>query len=363
MRRSGLLSALLLTAALFCAMPGLLRSFESTDANRMDERLRPAETRTLTVWVLGDELKDGGLLSSLCSDFEKEHRGLRVFLRRVTPEELEKEEAVLPELVFFQTGELISPERWFKPILQTEGIDPNALLSGQSGGSLYAVPLWFSPNVLSIPAQWLKDSGAAPAVTEPPSFFGLATSAPEIKPKETLTLETLPWSKLLASGALWIQQGIGAQQMLFVCPDGLENELIAAQSQQSADAKAARAWSLKAHGTAVKAGEALEAVPLLPAVSDQVRYLSFCKDSEDAKKLLTYLVTPAVQAKAQEAGYLAVSGNAPAYSLLQQHLKESYQSGLLFPNAFAHTRQELNALCRDSLLRRVDPVETLLKLR
>ena len=48
-RRASLLTALLLTAALLCAMPGMLASLRGGDANRMDERLRPARTRTRCV--------------------------------------------------------------------------------------------------------------------------------------------------------------------------------------------------------------------------------------------------------------------------------------------------------------------------
>ena len=96
MRHAGVLSALLLTAALLCAMPGLTKWPEQQ--GRADERLRPAQLRTLTVWLTPGEVDDRKLISELCAAFEKEHPGVRVFLRVVTGGEYAGETAVLPDV-------------------------------------------------------------------------------------------------------------------------------------------------------------------------------------------------------------------------------------------------------------------------
>ena len=95
-RRSGLMAALLVTAALLLGMPGLLRWAAPADTNRMNERLRPQKARTLTVWLLPGQMEDGALIRRAAAAFEKEHEGVRVFLRRVAPEECTAPQAVLP---------------------------------------------------------------------------------------------------------------------------------------------------------------------------------------------------------------------------------------------------------------------------
>ena len=105
-RRSGTLAALVLTALLMCAMPGLWQSLQPADTNRMHPSLRPPQMRTLSVWLLSTEVPDGRLIRQLCSAFEKEQRGVRIFLRTVTLDELMAPEAVLPDAVLLATGSL-----------------------------------------------------------------------------------------------------------------------------------------------------------------------------------------------------------------------------------------------------------------
>ena len=64
-KRAGAIAALLVTALLLCAMPGLLARLTPGDGNRMDERLRPARLHTLTVWRMPDDVQDKRLLAAL----------------------------------------------------------------------------------------------------------------------------------------------------------------------------------------------------------------------------------------------------------------------------------------------------------
>ena len=62
-RRVSLLLSLMMTAVLIYLLPGMMSSLETGDGNRMDERLRPAQMRTLTVWLMPGGIDDRKLLS------------------------------------------------------------------------------------------------------------------------------------------------------------------------------------------------------------------------------------------------------------------------------------------------------------
>lgn len=365
MRRAGLLSALLLTAVLLYTMPGLLSSFVLTDSNRMDERLRPAKSRTLTIWLVNAGMDDAQLISELCSDLEKAEKGLRVFLRRVDADDLNKPDIVLPDGVLYGIGDFIDPASHFLPLADVEGVREEALGAGRSGGVLYALPLWLSPNVLSLPTDWLEAEAHPGATPQPESFFGLHTPVPE-SPAPAPDFTTLPWRRLMEPNALWIRPGVAWQQLLFSCPTTLRAELSAAcvPTDAPASKNSARAWRLKDHLAAVKAGEALTPLLLSPAASDQLRLFSLCRDSKDGRLLLRSLISEAAASKAMQASFLPlVSTDEPLYGDVNGQAQALYQPASLLPNAFAHTRQELTELCRDGWTRVTDPVQTLLKLR
>ena len=146
-RRASLLLSLLMTAALIYLLPGIMSGLGSGDGNRMDERLRPARMRTLTVWLMPGGVNDRKLLNQACAAFEKQQPGVRVFLRTVTAEEWTAADAVIPDVALLATGSLNIPERVLVPLAGIE----EAGASGRSGGVTYALPLWLEANVLSFP--------------------------------------------------------------------------------------------------------------------------------------------------------------------------------------------------------------------
>ncbi|MEG2604789.1 MAG: hypothetical protein RSB91_07610 [Clostridia bacterium] len=375
--RASLFTALLMTAALLCALPGLVRPLSTQDENRMDANLRPARARTLTVWLLSSGMGDQRLLNELCADFEKEREGVRVFVRKADAVELLAPDAVPPAVALYETGVVIAPERLFQPLANLAALPEAAVSAGRSGGVSYAVPLWYAPNVLSLPSPWLASDAPAQSPA-PSSFFQLATPAPQAmegQPQAFLSPDALPWRKLLAPGALARPAGVALQQLLLLCPMPLRQELISAlrgegnasASRAAASASAiqiARVQPLYAHQAALANGEALIACPLLPAVTDGVRYLSLCNDSEDARAFARFLLRSGSQQKAFAWGLLpAADANSAQADALTAELDQRFTAGLYLPNAFAHTRAEMNALCLDAFLRSADPVETLLQLR
>lgn len=378
-RRTGLLTALLLTAALLLCMPGLWRSVVSMGDGRVDERLRPARQRTLTVWLLPGDLGDREVIARACAAFEKQRPGARVFLRVVSADEFAAEDAVLPDVALFETGALQRPEAFFLPL--ADEAEP----SGQSGAVCYALPLWMHVNVLSLPQGWFGQEAEQPRA---PSLLASATPAPAQEIPTLLEAAEVPWGLLTQGGALQKPpRGVALQQLLFSCPESLRAELAAAcLGRQTAAPEAtpapeglettlplargptatpqpdlsrpARVQTLQAHLRAVQNGEALCACVLTPAVSDQVRYAALCRDGEDARAFVRFLRE---EAEPLALGYLP-AGEAAGGDALTRRALEIYAVCTL-PNAFAHTREELLSLCEDAFSRLEDPVMTLLRLR
>ena len=379
MRRAGILGALLATAALLCAMPGLMRM--PAGSGRADDTLLPPRLRTLTVWLMPGDIGDRKLISQLCSAFEKERKGVRVFLRVVTADEWQGETAVLPDAALFTTGEIHFPEKVFLPL--ADGGDS----SGQFAGTTYAAPLWLSPNVLSLPQSWLQREQTA--VPKRDSLLASSTAVPQAEINELLTADELPWGMLLQRNAVEPPQGVGWQQLLACCPQELRAQLAAAMlgkgdgtpapsdlpeewvttlpySRTSSPTPApqittpARVEPLAQYQTRVQKGEPLTAFVFPTAVSDRVRYAALCRDSEDARAFMRFLMEHHVDALTHGLVPPKFEGDVP--DALLQALVSAYRTGVMI-NAFAHTRQEIQQLCADGFARGEEPVRTLLGLR
>lgn len=234
-RRSGVITALLLTAVLFAAMPGVVRSCLPKDTNRMDERLRPSRLRMMTVWLIPGVMDDTALIRQLCAQFEKEHDGVRIFLRTARAEELYGEGAVLPDAVLFDTGSVTDPEGVFLP-LAGEGH-----ASGLWGGVRYAQPLWMDVNVLCMPRE-------------------------------------LSWEERVQQ-PVKVPAGTALQQLQLMCPQPLRSRLTLGDG-------GAEVRTLRRH---MRLKDGFFSQPMTPAVSDRVRYMALCRDGEDARAFLLFL--------------------------------------------------------------------------
>lgn len=327
-KRAGAIAALLVTALLLCAMPGLLARLKPGDGNRMDERLRPARLHTLTVWLMPDDLQDKRLLAALCTAYEKQTPGARVFLRSVSEDEWMQPQTVLPDVVLFGTGAIHQPRSLLRPLT---GLGDEEASAGCSGGVCYAAPLWLSPNVLVLPSDWAGEPSPTP-------LFGLDT------PDEAAEEQTIPWDRVTAPGGLTLPEGVALQQLLLAAPAAVRQNL---RSQSRGAARVTQLCQLKD-----QTGRALT-----PVLCDRVRYAGLCGDDQQGRDFLAFLL--------QNRNRAAASGYLP-YGLRLEG--DSLPAALsrttpVIPNAFAHTRQELNALCLDAFRRGQDPVETMLRLQ
>lgn len=269
--------------ALIYLLPGIMSGLGSGDGNRMDERLRPARMRTLTVWLMPGGVNDRKLLNQACAAFEKQQPGVRVFLRTVTAEEWTAADAVLPDVALLATGSLNIPERVLVPLAGIE----EAGASGRSGGVTYALPLWLEANVLSFPTAWIASASTA----QPAPSALLASPPPERMDSGMIAAEDLPWRKLLEPGVLALPEGVALQQLMFLCPVQIRGELAALGERPEGAEVQARVCTLGEHLAAVRGGEARTACLLAPAVSDRVRYAAIARDGEDARAFVDMLAS------------------------------------------------------------------------
>lgn len=358
-RRWSILSALMATALLLFCLPGLMRQ-QWSHPGRTDDRLKPAPSRTMVVWVTSWMEEDRKLITSLCGAFEKQRPGLRIFLRRTDASELMAPEAVLPDVVLHTTGDVLAPENVLLPLTSPEGVGEGLLAAGMHQGSLYGVPLWYAPQMLSVPKAWFRQEDAPGRATTPAgqAYFTLATPVPE-KLDEPITLEDVPWQKVLECGHVVAENGVGFAQWLLHSPASLHQEMIRLEpALRKPEAGEAAVCSLATH-----LAREQEAMGLLlpPPTAQRVRWLSLCRGSEDAHAFTAFLLGQEAQQAAAAAQLMpAVEAAVPEHSWQAQMAS----GGAAFlPCAFTMESAAMDQLCMEDFRRGADPVATLLKLR
>lgn len=358
---AGMLSALLLTGLLLFLMPGLLAR-QLADPGRTDPSLRPPEARTMVVWVTSWSPGDRSLLSGLCSAYEKQQPGLRIYLRRADAAELRGKDAVLPDVVLYGHGEIADPQGVLLPLVAPAAYPESAVWSGTCGGTLYGLPLWYSPNVLCIPETWLAAEDDGPAgvgqQAQGDAYFALKPPLPQQEPRP-LTADTIPWQKLLEGGTICADSAIGFTQLLHLCPGSLRSSLCARTpviGPPEGDGAVIRSVQTQ---LAAKDGRVALCLPAVTGL--RVRYVSLCRQSEDAAGFVQFLAGAA--RAAEEAGLLHVVGCTPQAEGLLLQTAALAKNGPVLPNAFSLGAAEAQQICLEDFSRGIDPVATLLKLR
>lgn len=359
-RRWSILSALMATALLLFCLPGLMRQ-QLGHPGRTDDRLKPAASRTMVVWVTSWMEEDRKLLTSLCSVFEKEQPGLRIFLRRADASELTAPEAVLPDVVLHTTGEVLAPEDVLLPLGTPQEVGEGLLASGMHQGSLYGIPLWYAPQVLSVPKAWFAQEDEAAGKAASPAgqaYFSLATPAPE-RTEQPATLADVPWQKVLEGGHVVAENGVGLAQWLLHSPASLHQEMIRLEpALRKPEEGEATVCSLTTH--LVREQDCI-GLPLPPATAQRARWISLCREGEDAQAFVAFLLGQEAQQAAASVHLMPVMEAAVA--------EESWQARMaaggapFLPNAFLMESAAVDQLCMEDFRRGADPVATLLKLR
>ena len=151
--------AILLAAALILLTPALM--------NRpTDPRLPHAADRTLMrVWVTSSIGGGQAWLKEQLKAWEKRNPGVMTYLRTISPEEIDEENAVLPDLILYMPGDFSAPEEIFSPLSGALNARESLLRAGKWRGQQYGLPLCYGAWVLVIDSAVEPGSAATPAPT------------------------------------------------------------------------------------------------------------------------------------------------------------------------------------------------------
>ena len=346
-RRLTILSALLATALLLYSMPGLLtRHLSST--GRTDDRLKPAKARTMVVWVTSWMEEDRKLIASLCTAFEKQQPGLRIYLRRVDAHELSLPDAVLPDVVLHVTGDISAPEDGLIPVAHSAEMPDVKAASGCLQGRQYGIPLWYSPMVFSVPKAWYVPENQQEPGQRSEAGQAYFSQKP-IEPEGTtaaISFAELPWNRVLDAGQLISENGVGLCLLTLECPLSLRQEWRRLTPVlRKPEAGEAAVCSMNTHQARGQEAVALS----LPYAGQQARYISLCREGEDTTAFLCFLLSGEAQQAAREALLTPMMGDTAEEVFL--------------PNAFLMDQTNVNQHCIQGVAAGEDPVATLLKLR
>lgn len=349
-RRWCIFAALLATMLLFYCVPGLLgRHLGNT--GRTDDRLKPAQSRTMVVWVTSWLEEDRKLIAGLCTAFEKQRPGLRIYLRRTDPQELAMKDAVLPDAVLHTTGDILSPSDGLIPLETTGKQHQQPDASGSWQGRQYAVALWYSPLVFSVPVAWFSenmqpDEGTPPAGQ---SYLAPSPAVPQAR-EQTFTMDDVPWGKILDTGQIVSENGVGLALLTTKVPYSLREEWHRLEPvlRKPADDEAA-VCSLAVHRGRSDGTELFS----LPSAAQQARYVSLCRSTADSEAFLLFLQSDEAQKAAMECCLTPIAA----------HEQPENGDSLFLPNAFAMDETTIDQLCIQGFSAGEDPVATLLKLR
>lgn len=370
-RRMSTLMCLVLAALTLWLLPGSLQQTREAREDRVAERLAPAQTRLLTVWLLDDDTDGGRLLSRLLTAFERERGDARVRLRRVDAADLAAPDVVPPDVLLFSAYTLCGLEGRLLPIPDELPVREDALCAGRSQLRQLAVPLWFSPGVLVAPPEAAGDK--SPATREPESWLAprATAAAPTVAPDTAsdpadnpFGPERIPWDALLA-GSLSVPEGVARPQLTLCAPAHLRRamaERLAGEDAQASPAPNAASFAVTTYRAWRQAELPGAAYALSPAACDAVLFAGLCRDSPQARALLQFLLSPLARREAAAEALFSCARDAewPDDTDVARALAAVYGPSLVLPNAFARARQEAHALCRAGL---ADPAATLLSLR
>ncbi len=125
----------------------------------------PADRRLVRVWMVSSVGGGESWLRACLKDWEAAHPGVMTYLRKVSAEELTREDAVLPDILLYTPGDITAPEALFTPITGAESIREALVRCGRWRGQQYGLPLCYGGYVLAIDGALEPQHAATPAPT------------------------------------------------------------------------------------------------------------------------------------------------------------------------------------------------------
>lgn len=343
-RRLTAILCLALTALMLMCLPVSFRWLIHQGESRVDDSLVPEKGELITLWLLRDDTDSLSMLKKQLAAFEKENKQLRVLLRNADISEM-NDAAALPDAILFGAGDIMSPESFLTPLADDYGCSEYAKMCGEADGLLYALPLWYAQSVLAIDVSLLGTDAPERAPTPAPLLPLMPVETETPQPAREARDERTIWQELIERRAVKKPTGIALLQLMCACPADLRGSLIASVSGDGL------ARCLKYREATATENARLIA---LPPASDSILLMGLCRGGEGARRLLSYLLSDAVQSALWQEGLFAAREGD--YGL-------AGGSGVTLANAFAGTRDEINEYCLRAFMSGEDPVAAMMSLR
>lgn len=123
------------------------------------------QRRLLRIWLASSVGGGESWLRECLKTWEKANPGTMTFLRSVTPDELTRENAVLPDILLYTPGTITTPDAHFAPLTGISGTREELLRSGRWKGQQYGLPLCYAAYALAIDSACEPHLAATPAPT------------------------------------------------------------------------------------------------------------------------------------------------------------------------------------------------------
>ncbi len=216
-RRIVILLFVCATLALCVFFPQAWQQLAPDNSQELPPGVDIPKRQLLRVWLIGDMMEASGWLRKEATRFEKEQKGVSVYLRTAQMEEIMAKDAVLPDMIVFSPGMISDPERIFAPIQADLPLEEGALRAGRYRLTQLAVPLCLTGYALCYDGT-LSSGTPLPPVSTPLIGNGISS-----KPLETLVPDDeTTFQDLMA----WLEatpvKGKAEQQVVdFQCAEGM----------------------------------------------------------------------------------------------------------------------------------------------
>lgn len=305
-------------------------------AKPVQERLPGSESsqrHLLRIWVCSSPGGGESWLRGCLKSWEKQHPEVMTFLRSVSPDEISREDAVLPDILLYTPGDVTAPETHFTPLTGIDGLREPLLRAGRWQGQQYGLPLCYAGYALAI------DSAAEPYPTVTPAPTSLlGRPAATSQPDATATPGFPANAKLLAPKGC----GLFTLGMLLTERPALGEDFAATGTvdvftrfrARQADAALLTTGQI----TALNGVFPFRVMTPSEVITDQVWFASlFPGADETAAQLLACLVQPESQKLLSQQGLYTVREDLRLYAAGTEGLMESAAHTLTAINAYVPT--------------------------
>ena len=274
------------------------------------------QRRLVRVWVCSPIGGGESWLRECLKAWEKQNPGVMTFLRTVTPDEITRQDAVLPDVLLYTPGTVDAPQELFTPVSGITGLREPLLRAGRWQGQQYGLPLCYAGYALAI------DSAAEPypaATPAPTTLLGrpAATAQAAASPTPGIPENVAP---LAPGGCGLFTLGILAEQHAPLSSTLNQQEVY----QQFRARKAPAALLTTGQITALQGAFPFRVITPSEIITDQVFMASlFPGADESAAGLLAWLVSPECQRKLSAQGLYTAREDLRLYATGTEALMET----------------------------------------